>query len=274
MVSTSTVTSSQPSGPSASDAAALAPQPLGVHVLVVGHRVRDRPRDVTRVGEVLDAGHAREREPGDVELVAGQPHLLVDARALDRAVRVARDQREAARRALAAGRPGVAPAGQRPLVREETGVVAEHLAGARRPELAGQAREEQLLGVEDRERSPLLPRRRRQVEGQELGGVGVQAVVDALDVRRDERLRLGRQPGVGPAGGGGDAGTPGEAVPGQPGGAEDLGGGAGRAAAQELQLPGPVPRGDLPLAAREVREGSRAHVRDAPGVPEDPSHVR
>ena len=51
-------------------------------VLVVGTRVRDRPRDPSGVREVLDARDAGEREADDVERVvgvlAGQPHLGVD----------------------------------------------------------------------------------------------------------------------------------------------------------------------------------------------------
>ena len=160
-------------------------------VLVVGHRVGDRPRHRAGVREVLDAGHAREGEPDDVERVgrvlAGQPDLGVDARRLDHPVRVTADQRQAARGPGTADRPGVAARAVRRVAGEQRLVGAEHRPGAVVPELGGQAREQQVLGVEDGQRRPRLPRRRLEVEPLQLRGVRVQPGVDALDERRRRR---------------------------------------------------------------------------------------
>ncbi|MCW4601888.1 hypothetical protein ON003_09950 [Janibacter hoylei] len=64
-------------------------------LLVVGHGVRDRPRDRSGVAEVGYARHAGEGQPGHVELRRRQPHLLVDPRRLEHPVRVGGDHRRA-----------------------------------------------------------------------------------------------------------------------------------------------------------------------------------
>ena len=66
---------------------------FGVEVLVVRHRVGDRPGDLARVTEVRDTRNPWHGEADHVVLGAGQPELLVDARAFDVPMWVARDDR-------------------------------------------------------------------------------------------------------------------------------------------------------------------------------------
>ena len=160
------------------------------------------------------------------------------------------------------------------LVVEQRGVGAQHPLRPAPPEQPAQAREQDVLGVEDRERHPLRPRLRLDAELDQLGGVGVQSGVDALDVRRHELAALLAQGRVGSPGGLGDQGGSSEPVPRRRLRAEHLLGGAGRPAPQPLQLPGAVARGDLALAVREVGDRAGPDVRDAVLVAIDPGHVR
>ncbi len=116
--STSAAAASQPLRPERLHSPGGTAQALGVHVLVVRHRVGDRPGHLARVGEVLDARHPGEGEADDVDgvrgILAAEPDLLVDAGRLDDPVRVTADERQTACGATAGGRPGVAAAAERP----------------------------------------------------------------------------------------------------------------------------------------------------------------
>ena len=152
---------------------AVASQVLEVEVLVVGHRVRQRPRRRAGVPEVLDAGDSRERQPHDVERVVGrgadEVHLLVDARCLDDAVRVAGDERPAGGRPVARHGPRVAAGGLRRLAAEQGhGGVPERGRDVPAPQLGGVGAEECVLHCEDAERGPRLPRPEADPEGVEL----------------------------------------------------------------------------------------------------------
>ena len=69
------------------------PEPLDVHVLVVGHGVSDAPRDAGVVSEVREGRESRERQADRVELGAGDVVLVVDVGRVERPVRVAGHQR-------------------------------------------------------------------------------------------------------------------------------------------------------------------------------------
>ena len=187
-------------------------------------------------------------------------------------MRVATDERHPARGARAADRPGVAAGRDRAVAQEEPGAVPELVAGPLLPQLVGQRREQQVLGVEDRERRPRLPLPGRDAQLGQLGGVGVQPGVDSLDVRRHEALRLGTEVAERPLGGLGHPGPAGQDVPAEEPGAEDLGGRAGGPAAEVLELPGPVAGGDEPLTAGQVGHRGGPDVRDAVRVAVDPGH--
>ncbi len=246
-------------------------------VLVVGHRVGDRPRHLARVREVLHARDAGEGEAEHVELVRREPHLRVDTRRLEGPVRVTADQRPAGCGARTADRPGVAAGAVRRVAGQQRLVGAEHGPRAVVPELGRHAREEEVLGVEDGQRRPRLPGRRLDVEPDQLGGRVrrrcVQPGVHTIDVRRDEGAGLLPQPVERPPGRVDDPGLPRPGVPRQLGGAEHLGGGAGRAAALVLQLPGAVARGRPALPVGEVEHVGGPDVRDAVRVAVDPSHA-
>jgi hypothetical protein len=252
----------------------------GEQVLVVGHRVGDRPGHVARVREVLDARRPGEREPDDVEgvvgVVAGEPDLVVDAGRLERAVGVAPDQRKTGRRPASADGPGVAAGRQRTLVREQRGVLAESSAHTTAPQGRPDVCEQHLLGVEGRQWHPLRPRLGAQPGGDQLGRGGGgrlgQGRVEPVDVRRHERARLLPQRVERPARGVDHADPCGEAVPRLPRRTEHRTGGAGGATAQPLQLPRPVTTDREPLAPGEVEHVVRPHVRDAVRVAVDPGH--
>lgn len=135
-----------------------AAQPLDVQVLVVGHRVGDGPGGGAGVPEVGEAGHTGDGEAQDVVVRAGQADLLVDARVLDEAVRVARDDRRAAGGAVARHHPAVA-AGDAGAVGGEEGerLVSEGAGHALAPQLGGEAGEQDVRGDPDRQRHPRLP---------------------------------------------------------------------------------------------------------------------
>jgi hypothetical protein len=157
---------------------------------------------------------------------------------------------------------------------EQRGLGAERPLRPALPEQPTEPREQDVLGVEDRERHPLRPRLRLDAELDQLRGVGMQPDVDARDVRRHERAALVAQGRVRTLRRLGDQGGTGELVPRRRLPAEHLLGGGGRPAPQPLQLPGAVPRGDLALAVGEVGDRVGPDVRDAVRVAVDPGHVR
>ncbi|EFL40512.1 PE-PGRS family protein [Streptomyces griseoflavus Tu4000] len=250
------------------------PQPLAVEVLVVGHGVGDGPGDRAGVAEVGDAGDARHSKADHVELRAGQTDLLVDARVLDEAVRVTGDDRVPGDRAVPGDQPAVAARGAGAVRGEQAdGVRAEPAGDVLAPELGGEAGEEDVGGEPHRERGPGLPAAGDEARTGEFGGVGgAQPFVHAGHVRPYPL----RRPGVGPlqlvpaaAGRVGQAGTADEAVPGERLGAEEGRRGALGAVPFDLELPGPVERGDPALDVREPVRVVRAQMGDAPGIPED-----
>ena len=132
---------------------------LDEDVLVVGHRVRDAPGHVAVVAEVGQAGDAGEREPDGVEVRAGEVVLVVAVRRVERAVRIARDER-AARGGPGPGEdPVVAPADPGRAGEPSTAACSSSVptAAGRRP--AG-------LGAGRNDQHGRLGRARRQVGGQ------------------------------------------------------------------------------------------------------------
>ena len=115
------------------------PEPLDEQILVVGHPVRDRPGDVRVVAEVREARHPCERQADRVEARAAQVVLPVHVGQVERAVRIAGEERLARRGAAARQHPVVAAAvaarqrGQRLEVRARAPRRAAPLRGARRP---------------------------------------------------------------------------------------------------------------------------------------------
>ena len=182
------------------------PEPLEVHVLVVGHGVRDAPGDVGVVSEVREAREPREGQADRVELRAGDVVLVVDVGRVERPVGVAGHERPTRSRPRAGQRPVVASRvglahradgafeiGEMRQCVVSVGVVLgsrghdEQVAAVARQQLGGLLRAErpkQLfppeLGLEDAhqdvsplvhgETVPRLPPVRRVVDERELGG--------------------------------------------------------------------------------------------------------
>ncbi len=250
-----------------------AAQLLAVEVLVVGHRVGDRPGHPARVAEVCDARDAWDGQAHHVELGAGEPQLLVDARVLDEAVRVTGDDRGAGGGAGAGEEPAVGAGGAGAVGGEEGRTVVPEPAGdLLTPELGGEPGEEDVGGEPDAERGPGLPAAGGEPGGGELRGAGGpfgQARVDPVDVRAHPGGGPGRQPLVAAAGGVGEPGPPGEPVPVDGLGAQVRGGRAEQPVALGLQLPGPVHSGVVALGAGERERAAGPQVGYPPVVPED-----
>ena len=88
-----------------------APQPFAVEVLVVGHRVGDRPGDLAGMTEMGDARNAGHGEPEHVVLRTGETDLLVDAGRFDDPVRITADQGGPGGGAVGGEQPAVAARG-------------------------------------------------------------------------------------------------------------------------------------------------------------------
>ncbi len=252
------------------------PQPLPVHVLVVRHRVGDRPGHRPGVAEVREAGDARHGEADHVVRGAGEPDLLVDARRLDEPVRVAGHQGRPARGPLARDHPAVGARGARPVRREQLRpLLAEPARDLLPPQLGGEAREEDVGREPDGERCPRLPAAGRETGLRELGrapGPLRQTVVDPVHVRaypRGRRRVRALQAGEAETGGVREPDPPGEDVPAELGGAEERGRGALGPVPLHLQLPGAVTGGDPPLGEGEFVRVPGPQMRNAPGVPVD-----
>lgn len=250
-----------------------AAQLLPVEVLVVGHRVGDRPGHAARVPEVGDARDAGDGEAHHVELGAGEPDLLVDARVLDEAVRVARDDRGPGGGAGAGEQPAVGAGGAGAVGGEEgRAVVAEPAGDLFAPEFGGESGEEDVGGEPDAERGPGLPAAGGEPGGGELrcaGGPFGQARVDPVDVRAHPGGGRRREPVVAAAGGVGEPGPPGEPVPVDGLRTEVRGGRAEHPVALGLQLPGAVQGGVVALGAGERERAAGLQVGYPPVVPED-----
>jgi hypothetical protein len=237
---------------------------------------RRLPRHRAGVGEVLHPGDTGEGEASDVEAVigvgAGQPHLLVGVGRFERAVRVTGEQRQPARRPLSADHPRVAAGAPQPLVVEDVGELRAH--GQLRvttPQLAGERREEHVVGVEDGQGRPLRPLPRGDAEGVELRDrCGVtQPVIHPCHVAAEERLCLAGQRGVGTSSGLDQPGLPGEPVPRHPAGTEQRRRPPLRLEPGVLELPGAIGRHRAALEERHLRDGARDDVRDPPRVATD-----
>lgn len=246
------------------------PELLAVEVLVVGHRVGDRPGHVPGVAEVRDPGDARYRQPDHVVLRAGEPDLLVDARAFDVPVRVAGDQGRAGRRVLTGNQPAVAARRPRALGGEDVDRrVAELPGDLLAPQLGREPGEQDVHRHPDPERRPRLPLLQRQPGRRELRsprGTAGQTVVDARDVGLDplpgavvQRLQAAFR-GVG------EPRLPGERVPGDAFRPEEGGGGAEVPAALQLDLPGPVGGDVQALQVGERERVTGPKVRNALGI--------
>ena len=65
---------------------AIVGEALDIEIVDVDKSVRDAPSDMSVVGEMGKAGHARHSEPNDVEFIAGNMHLCVHVRHLEHAM--------------------------------------------------------------------------------------------------------------------------------------------------------------------------------------------
>ncbi|GAA3227793.1 hypothetical protein GCM10020256_39410 [Streptomyces thermocoprophilus] len=160
-----------PVGAECLDAGAGAAQPLVVEVLVVGHGVGDGPGDGAGVAEVGEAGDAGDGEADDVELVAGEPYLLVDAGVLDEPVRVAGEDRLPGGGAVAGEEPAVAAGGAGAVGGEQADRVGPQVPyRLLAPQFGGEPGEQDVRGQPDAERGPRLPAAGGEAGRVELGG--------------------------------------------------------------------------------------------------------
>ena len=204
------------------------PEPLDVHVLVVGHGVGDAPRDAGVVPEVREAREPRERQADRVELGAGDVVLVVDVGRVEPPVRVAGHERStrsgpgAGQRPVVAARVGLAHRadgllevgevrqrvvsgavvlrGRRhdeqiaPVARQQLGGLLRAQGGEqlRAPELRLEDAHQDVPSLEDGQAVPRLPPLRLVFYQRELGGQrpGLDEGVDAGRVGVQHRPRL------------------------------------------------------------------------------------
>src|SRR4029453_9866045 len=104
-----------------------------------------------------------DREAEYVVLRAGQPDLLVDPRALDVAVRIARDDRLTCRRVRSGDQPPVAPRRMRPLGTEQLQrLVAQMVRDMGPPQLRREPGKQPMDRQPGPQRGPRLPLVQRQ----------------------------------------------------------------------------------------------------------------
>ncbi len=159
-------------------------------------------------------------------------------------------------------------------VEHRQGVRAETLGDVRVEQLRRERPEEQVDAPEDAERRPRLPGARRrgirpEVEQRDLRCAREplgERVVDTVDVCRQPRPRLRVQPLEAAPHRRLEQHLPGEAVPGEPVGADVLGGATLHAPPVVLDLPGAVEGGDPALQPGQLQDVVGAQVRDADGV--------